>query len=119
MVRYNKITQLEADEARQEPLKLTDYKNHDSYAYPWFTDYVIDQAEDLLKAAGYDPSTLYTGGYRIYSTLDPKVQTAAEEVYNSDSYFPKSNTSDPVQSAMVVMDPSNGEVKALIGGGNT
>lgn len=116
MVRYNKITQAEADEAKKEKLNLTDYQKKNHYAYPWFTDYVIDQAEDLLEEAGLDSSLLYTGGLKIYSTLDPKVQKAAEEAYNEESNFPKSSTTDPIQSAMVVMDPKTGQIKALIGG---
>jgi penicillin-binding protein 1A len=116
MVRYNKISQAEADEAKKEKLQLADYKKSNFYAYPWFTDYVIDQAEDLLEAAGLDSSLLYTGGLKIYSTLDPNIQKAAEEAYNEESFFPKSTTNDPIQSAMVVMDPKTGQVKALIGG---
>lgn len=116
MVRYDKISQAEADEAKEETLQLADYEKNNVYAYPWFTDYVIDQAEDLLDEAGLESSMLYTGGYRIYSTLDPKIQKAAEEAYDTESFFPESTTSDPIQSAMAVMDPKTGEVKALIGG---
>ncbi|ATW23933.1 transglycosylase domain-containing protein [Candidatus Formimonas warabiya] len=116
MVRYDKITEAEAEQAKNEELKLADLKQKQEYAYPWFSDYVIDQAEDLLEDAGYDSSQLYTGGFRIYSTLDPTIQKAAEEVYSTESFFPKSNTSDPIQSAMAVMDPKTGEVRALIGG---
>ncbi|MEL7568416.1 MAG: penicillin-binding protein 1A [Dehalobacterium sp.] len=116
MVRYEKITQAEADEAKNEELELADYEKNNTYAYPWFTDYVIDQAEDLLEEAGLESSLLYTGGFRIYTTLDPKIQEAAEEAYNNESNFPESTTSDPIQSAMAVMDPKTGQVKALIGG---
>jgi len=116
MVRYEKITQAEADEAKEEELELADYEKNNAYAYPWFTDYVIDQAEDLLDEAGLESSLLYTGGYRIYTTMDPKIQKAAEEAYNNESNFPESATSDPIQSAMAVMDPKTGQVKALIGG---
>lgn len=116
MLRYNKITQAQAEEAKKEKLQLTDYKKSNLYAYPWFTDYVIDQAEDLLEEAGLDSSLLYTGGLRIYSTLDPKVQKAAEDAYNEESNFPESSTTDPIQSAMAVVDPKTGQVKALIGG---
>ncbi|HHT63038.1 MAG: transglycosylase domain-containing protein [Bacillota bacterium] len=116
MVRYNKISQAEADQAKEETLNLAEYKKTNDYLYPWFTDYVIDQAEDLLQEAGLDSSLLYTGGLKIYSTLDPKVQKAAEEAYSNEDNFPKSSTSDPIQSAMAVMDPKTGQVKALIGG---
>jgi len=116
MVRYNKISAEQAEEAKKEPLKLADYQKKDLYAYPWFTDYVVDQAEDMLEAAGLDSSQLYTGGFRIYTTLDPNIQKAAEDAYSNSAYFPKSSSADPIQSAMVVMDPKTGEVRALIGG---
>jgi len=116
MVRYQKITQAEADAAKQEELKLSTLDNARAYPHPWFTDYVIDQAEDLLQEAGYDPSQLYTGGFRIYSTMDPLIQIAAEEAYDNSANFPKSSTADLIQSAMAVLDPASGEIRALIGG---
>lgn len=116
MVRYKKITQEQADVAKQESLQLADYKQRSVYAYPWFTDYVIDEAEDLLEDAGYEPSQLYTEGFRIYATMDPVIQKAAEDTYEDESFFPKSNSADPIQSAMAVLDPATGEIRALIGG---
>ncbi|MEN3004562.1 penicillin-binding protein 1A [Dehalobacterium formicoaceticum] len=116
MLQYGMISQEEADQAKQEKPKLADYQQQNLYAYPWFTDYVIDQAEDLIEAAGMEPSQIYTGGLRIHTTLDPVIQKAAEDAYANESFFPASNTNDPVQSAMAVMDPKTGEVRALIGG---
>ncbi|MDD2497248.1 MAG: penicillin-binding protein 1A [Desulfitobacteriaceae bacterium] len=116
MVRYNKITSEEAEEAKKESLQLADYNQRSVYAYPWFTDYVIDEAEELLADAGYESSQLYTEGFRIYATMNPEIQKAAEATYEGDSFFPKSNSADPVQSAMAVLDPATGEIRALIGG---
>lgn len=116
MVRYGKISAEQAEEAKKEPVKLTDFEKRNVYAFPWFTDYVVDEAENLLEAAGYDASKLYTGGLRIYSTLDPNAQKAAEEVYENNAYFPQSSSADPIQSALAVLDPKTGEIRALIGG---
>lgn len=116
MVKYDKISKAEAEKAKAEPLKLTDLEKKELYIYPWFNDYVIEQAEDLLEANGYDSNQLYTGGFRIYTTLDPQIQKAAEEVYDQTKYFPKSKSSNPIQSAMAVLEPKTGEIKALIGG---
>ncbi|MGI6712700.1 MAG: PBP1A family penicillin-binding protein [Bacillota bacterium] len=116
MVRNGNITQVQANEAKNETLKLADYEKNNQYPYPWFTDYTIDQAEELLRENGFESSYLYTGGLRIYTTLDPEIQKIAEKAYNNSALFPKSTSADPVQSAMVVMDPKTGEVKALIGG---
>ncbi|MGI6678656.1 MAG: transglycosylase domain-containing protein [Dehalobacterium sp.] len=116
MVRYEMISQEEAEQAKEETPLLADYQQQNIYAYPWFTDFVIDQAVNYIEAAGMEPSQIYTGGLRIHTTLDPKIQKAAEEAYANESFFPKSNTDDPVQSAMAVLDPKTGEVRALIGG---
>lgn len=116
MIRYEKISAEQADKAKEETLKLTDYKKQSLYAYPWFVDYVIAQAEELLEEADYDPNNLYTGGFNIYTTIDTKVQKAGENAYTNNDLFPKSNSADAVQSAMAVLDPDSGEIRALIGG---
>ncbi len=87
-----------------------------SYAYPWFTDYVIESAVDIMDELDLDQSLIYTGGLQIYTTLDPTVQTSMEKIYSNDDNFPSSATADQVESSMVVMDVTNGEVRGVIGG---
>ncbi len=87
-----------------------------SESYAWFTDYVIDQTEDILEGLGLDGSQVYTGGLKIYTTMEPEVQSYMEELYSNADLFPESSTADQVQSAMVVMDHSDGDILGLIGG---
>lgn len=115
------ITQDECDTAKAKETKVRDgateaaQKNQDVKSY--FIDAVIeDVIEDLMekeKISESDATTmLYTGGYKIYSTVDPKVQQAVDKVYKSTSNFPSSS----IQSAMVVMDPYTGHIKGMAGG---
>jgi penicillin-binding protein 1A len=86
------------------------------YDYPWYVDYVISEASEILAEEGLDDSYVYTGGLHIYTTLDVNVQNAMEEAYADDSNFPSSSTGDIVESGMVIMDPNTGQIKGLVGG---
>lgn len=61
---------------------------------------------------------IYSNGLKIYSTVDPKIQSAMEEVYTNQNYFKLSNGQyDPdLQSAMVIIDYKTGNVVGLVGG---
>lgn len=116
MVRYDKISSYQAVKAKNESLDLATLNKKEAFLYPWFTDYVIDEAEDLLAENGYESGQLYTGGFKIHTTLDPEIQEAAEEAYSDSNNFPENNTANPIQSAMAIIDPKTGGIKALIGG---
>ncbi|MDK2821340.1 MAG: penicillin-binding protein [Clostridia bacterium] len=118
MVKYGYITQEEAEQAKKQKLTYEKANNTQEAAkYPYFVDAVIEEASRLLENKGIESSQLFTGGLKIYTTLDPKVQSKMEEVYSDSKNFPASSTSDRlIQSAMVVLDPSSGEVRGLIGG---
>jgi len=90
--------------------------NIQNYTYPWFTDVVIDETEDILKDLNLADYSVYASGLRIYTTLDAETQAYAEEIYANDANFPSSSTSDIVESAFIMMDHSNGDILALIGG---
>ncbi|MFZ5753575.1 MAG: hypothetical protein ACOY3J_04995 [Bacillota bacterium] len=47
-------------------------------------------------------------GYKIYTTLDTKVQKKMEEVYTNPLHFPKGENNEIIQSAMVVIDHRTG-----------
>ncbi len=115
------ITQEECDAAKAKETKVRSgateaaKKNQDVKSY--FVDAVIDDVvADLMEKENISESDattmLYTGGYKIYSTVDPKVQSAIDSVYQKTSNFPSSS----IQSAMVVMDPYTGHIKGMAGG---
>ena len=108
----------------------------------WFTDAMIDDvAEALVEKLGLtekvdsDGKTVsaykqainmvYGKGYKIYTTQNPKFQKIAEEVcYDLDnipytaSYTDSegNKSTDQLQIALTVVDPTNGYVVAMIGG---
>ncbi len=80
--------------------------------YPSYIEYVIEEAIDQY---GYSEEFILKSGLQIYTEMDPVVQGAIEEVYATDSLFPESSGEELVQSAAVVIDPSNGGIRGLIG----
>lgn len=88
--------------------------------YSYFTDALIEQLiADFNEQYGYPRSVavniIFNGGLEIHSTVDPRIQSIMEEVYEDPTTFNTVNGIQP-ESAMVVMDPFTGEVKGLVGG---
>ncbi len=115
------ITQEECEAAKARETKVADGASTAAKVNQDINNYFVDEVmqdviEDLMEEKNISESEaatlLYTSGYKIYSTVDPKVQSAVEEVYENTSNFPNSS----VQSAMVVMDPYTGHIKGMAGG---
>src|SRR4051812_31989441 len=70
---------------------------------PYFFSYVRDQL-----IAEYGSNTVRTGGLKVYTTIDPRLQVAARKAIVGTLY----SRSDPA-SALVSIDPSSGEIKAM------
>lgn len=90
--------------------------------WSYYIDYVISSVIEDLKAAGYSnyeaTRMLYSGGLRIYSAVDLKIQDIVEDVYSNRKSFPTEAVKDPKdasQSAITIMDYS-GRVVAICGG---
>lgn len=83
------------------------------YKFPYFVDYVITTLENNYNLT---PEQIYNGGLKIYTTVDPKIQSAAEAAFKDSANFPKSVDSTLVQGAMTVLDPTNGSLRAIVGG---
>ncbi len=76
--------------------------------YPHWVNYVRAQLE-----ASYDPQTIYRSGFTIYTTLDPSLQDAAQQlVTNQVAALAGSNATD---GALIAMRPSTGEILAMVG----
>ncbi len=85
----------------------------------WFVDYLIDDVIDgLMDEYGWDKDTaeynLYNGGYRIYATVDNRIQNIMEEYYEHPENFPKVRNEQQPDSAMVIMN-FNGEIVGVVG----
>ena len=70
---------------------------------PYFFSYVRDQL-----IAEYGANTVRTGGLKVYTTIDPRLQAAAKRAIVGTLY----SRTDPA-SALVSIDPSTGAIKAM------
>ncbi|WP_198025008.1 penicillin-binding protein 1B [Salinisphaera hydrothermalis] len=100
--------------AKAAPLGVTNRSAHGNTQYPAFIDLVREQLHGQ-----YNDSDLTEGGLRIFTTLDPSVQAAAEkEVDQGLKRVEKARgiKKDSLESAAVVTSVEGGNVLALVGG---
>jgi penicillin-binding protein 1A len=120
------ITKDEYDAAKSEKLKFVHGENEE-YSQQTYTYYeetvVTDVINDLVEKQGITESAaiqlVYNGGYKIYSCFDPAVQAKVDAVYTDLDQLPKAysnRTGQQLESAIVIMDPTDGSIVALSGG---
>lgn len=111
MVKYGSITPKQGEIYNQKPLDtIPQAVNKRKAAY--FIDYIIQNIGGTI-----DEEALYTGGYKIYTTLDPLAQEAADEaIATLTGGEPDAQGVLQPQLALVAIDPRNGYIKAMIGG---
>ena len=111
MAKYNFITKDQMNKAINQKLV---YKNivTDLGSKKYFINYCIQLLIDQ-----YGPDAVYKQGMKVYTTLDPDMQKAAEKAVKltPNFYTDKSKLVQP-QSALVAVDPQTGYIKAMIGG---
>lgn len=124
MLKENYITQAEYDKAIKEEVKFSATKKAlatEAYTQPYFVDQVVSDVKKDLMSKGYSEDialkTIYNNGLKIYTTMDKDVQEAMDSVFTSEKYFSViSRNAGTPQGAMVIIDPKNGQVRALYGG---
>ena len=90
--------------------------------YSYYEEVVIDDViRDLMEqnSLSYNAAEhmLKNGGYLIYSCYDPNVQYHIDNIYATTDNIPATwGSNQQLQSAIVIMDPYTGEIKALTGG---
>ena len=90
-----------------------------------FDPYLVEQVfndvvEALHREKNYSEEVakklLYTGGYQIYATIDPELQSIVEKVYTDTSNLPyTSSKGEQLQSGMTVIDNATGNIVAMAG----
>jgi membrane peptidoglycan carboxypeptidase len=76
---------------------------------------IVTQAIQELEGKGYTEQQIRAGGLRITTTVDPAMQSAAENAVN-DVMFGDQKQPDNLRQALVAVDPKTGAVKAYYGG---
>ncbi len=113
MVREGFIDEDQKEQAQKQPIELAGLENRQEAVAPHFIDYVLSQ---LLER--YPSDVIYGGGLKVHTTLDPEIQTAAEESVKTHLLedFPQGAYDKDLQIGMVIADPHTGHIKAMIGG---
>ncbi|HKH92983.1 MAG TPA: transglycosylase domain-containing protein, partial [Gemmatimonadaceae bacterium] len=110
-----------AERTRKEPV-VTVKDNGTTAAAQYFVDAVRQSAERLGV-------NVATGGFRVYTTLDPALQRAAvdalvdgtEQVerrkgYKHPTFAAAKDKREALEGAVVAIEPQTGDVRALVGG---
>ena len=129
MVNSGSIDAAEAERARKAPVKLVNGLEIKETCGLYFKEQV---RRELVERFGWQ--RVSEGGLRVYTTLEPALQQAAEQLVEkrlSDiertPRFPhptraklgpvkEGDTAAYLQGALVAMDPETGYVRALVGG---
>ncbi len=111
------------DEFRQAYGEELHYKNSGRYVdvQDYYVDEIIDDViADLMETYGYNytyaEQLVFFGGLRIYSYEDVEIQSAMEEIFQDNAYFPDiDGSAEPINAALYIMD-YQGRVIATVGG---
>jgi penicillin-binding protein 2A len=113
MLEQNYIERGAYEEAVLQPVVLAEGNQEELRGkYSSYVDFVIEEA---VSVYGFTEEQILSGGLHIYTTLEPAVQQAMEDVYEDERYFPRSKEDQIIQSGAVVLDPYTGGIRGLIG----
>lgn len=91
--------------------ELKDYQFHTpevQMRYPHWVTYIKAQLE-----AQFDPQTIYRSGFQVYTTLDPDLQDAAQQLVGDQVAALAANNA--TNGALVAIRPATGEILAMVG----
>ncbi len=109
------LSSMEYESALGTPLSLVPQK--ETPPASWYAETVITDVTNALKEEkGFTKEAatrlLYSGGLRIYTCMDPRLQATLEGYFADASHFPLSETQ---VYAMTVLDPYTGDLLATVG----
>jgi len=115
MLNQGKIDQATYDSAREEEVKLAGLPRTLNHA-PYFVDFLIRHITAWHK--NITEADLIRGGFTIRTTIDLKMQQAAAEALVRGLGEGKKDEKgvEQPQGAIVAIDPTNGHIKAMVGG---
>jgi len=116
MLEMGRIDQAAYDAAVEAPLTRVT-KPAAGIVAPHFVDFVLSQVKE-------SPASLQKDGLSIFTTLDPDMQAAAQAAVlkgleDLEKRFKRLRTKEgqePLQAALIALDPATGAVRALVGG---
>ena len=123
MKNFGFITEAQYEEAKAEKILFVNGNIKDkseeeqistSNTAPEFTTIVLSEVKKILNIAEDDQKFIFDG-YKIYATVDLNMQNAAYKAFNSNYNMRRRAK---LNGALFSIDPSNGFVKAMVGGKN-
>ncbi|MGY0395242.1 transglycosylase domain-containing protein [Fusobacterium sp. SYSU M8A802] len=87
-------------------------KNAVEYNVPDFSDLV-----EKILLENFDEDLIYTGGLKVYTTLDLDMQKVAKESFDNYELF-KKDSKNELQGGMITIDPNNGHIITIVAGRN-
>lgn len=105
MLELGHITTAQARAAKKTPVRVVPQRAPKGRA-PYFVEHV---KQLLIKQYGAD--TVFKGGLRVHTTLDPRMQAAAERA----AWGILDRDDDPAV-ALVAVEPTTGAIRAMVGG---
>ncbi|MGR3811741.1 penicillin-binding protein 1A [Jiulongibacter sp. NS-SX5] len=83
MVKYGKLSKDEFDQLKEEDIELNySPESQNNGPAPHFREYLKAWAKKEITKYGYKPEDLYNKGFKIYTTIDSRMQNYAEEAVN-------------------------------------
>lgn len=113
------ISQQQAKKAKQQPISLEQPEEDKHQLAPYFIRHV---RKKLINKFG--ANRVFSQGLKVHTTLDPNLQKKAKQTVDqaiSSGYLPTVNRqvghgNKQPQLALVTLNPSQGTIKAMIGG---
>lgn len=108
MLKNNFITGAQFIEAQNDPIPTTPrFRKYDA---PYFIEILRQQLESKIG------NSLYTSGYKIYSTIDSRMQEIAEKAVKEGVLNIQKRVKPVVEAALIAIDIRTGHIKAMVGG---
>jgi penicillin-binding protein 1A len=111
------ISRAEYDRAATTQIEIFDGLRSEEPYGQYFKEEVRRQLVERFGA-----ERVAEGGLQVYTTIDPAMQRAADATVDQSiaeiekTLPPKRRTTDPLQAALISIDPATGYVRAMVGG---
>ncbi|MGE5381769.1 MAG: PBP1A family penicillin-binding protein [Methylocystaceae bacterium] len=128
MEKDNLITAEQTAAAKNEPVTIIDKNDREVTLYPGSGSKTVRFTKDVgrrmqhpyitvyilnyLKSE-YGEDAVYRGGLKVYTTVNERMQGAAEQAIDKQSWKAVANAND---AALVSVEPGTGAVRAMVGG---
>ncbi|MDR6226079.1 transglycosylase domain-containing protein [Desmospora profundinema] len=113
MAREGLITEKEKEDYQQRELGVNKHyleKHLSMGKFSAYKQYILLEAQERY---GLDEADITTGGYEIYTHLDPEIQRSMEAAIKDDTLYEKKKNMD---AGATLLDPKTGGIVAMAGG---